>query len=146
MSNRKYLDFKKMCYNYPRTLLFTSSLYTPYMFFSKRSYRHDNTGKNLISVTQGHTKKTTTKKPLTEPLNYCRSPLPFRRKSMGNGICIFRRSGVPSPSDSGYPVCATSKLYTDLTFFFSTIVQFILYFDPLRSATIFWEIRKKWLV
>ena len=28
----------------------------------------------------------------------------------------------------------------------STIVQFIFYFDPLRSAIIFWEIRNKWLV
>ena len=28
----------------------------------------------------------------------------------------------------------------------STIVQFILYFGPLRSAIIFWEIRNKWLV
>ena len=28
----------------------------------------------------------------------------------------------------------------------STIVQFILNFDPLRSALIFWEIRNKWLV
>ena len=27
----------------------------------------------------------------------------------------------------------------------STIVQFIFYFDPLRSAIIFWEIRNKWL-
>ena len=28
----------------------------------------------------------------------------------------------------------------------STIVHFIFYFDPLRSAVIFWEIRNKWLV
>ena len=28
----------------------------------------------------------------------------------------------------------------------STIVQFIFYFGPLRSAIIFWEIRNKWLV
>ena len=28
----------------------------------------------------------------------------------------------------------------------STIVWFILYFGPLRSAIIFWEIRNKWLV
>ena len=28
----------------------------------------------------------------------------------------------------------------------STIVQFIFYFDPLRSAIIFWEIRNKWVV
>ena len=28
----------------------------------------------------------------------------------------------------------------------STIVQFIFYFSPLRSAIIFWEIRNKWLV
>ena len=27
----------------------------------------------------------------------------------------------------------------------STIVQFIFYFGPLRSAIIFWEIRNKWL-
>ena len=27
-----------------------------------------------------------------------------------------------------------------------TIVQFIFYFGPLRSAVIFWEIRNKWLV
>ena len=28
----------------------------------------------------------------------------------------------------------------------STIVQFIFYFGPLRSAIIFWKIRNKWLV
>ena len=28
----------------------------------------------------------------------------------------------------------------------STMVQFIFYFGPLRSAIIFWEIRNKWLV
>ena len=28
----------------------------------------------------------------------------------------------------------------------SSIVQFIFYFGPLRSAIIFWEIRNKWLV
>ena len=28
----------------------------------------------------------------------------------------------------------------------STIVEFIFYFGPLRSAIIFWEIRNKWLV
>ena len=28
----------------------------------------------------------------------------------------------------------------------STIVQFIFYFGPLRSAIIFWELRNKWLV
>ena len=28
----------------------------------------------------------------------------------------------------------------------STIVQFIFYFGPLRSALIFWEIRNRWLV
>ena len=28
----------------------------------------------------------------------------------------------------------------------STIVQFIFYFGPLKSAIIFWEIRNKWLV
>ena len=28
----------------------------------------------------------------------------------------------------------------------STIVQFIFYFGPLRSAIIFWEIRNQWLV
>ena len=28
----------------------------------------------------------------------------------------------------------------------STIVQFIFYFGPLRSAIMFWEIRNKWLV
>ena len=28
----------------------------------------------------------------------------------------------------------------------STIMQFIFYFSPLRSAIIFWEIRNKWLI